>query len=151
MTITYNTFKFPGEFVKYVTVSTDVRGQEEVVITLSGFVEEAPMGKILVEPRKANLGVMHLHAVRNQTYAIRNVGNAPLTISRIYSKKSHAVYFDKHKSGPMVIGPGKTRHIEIAFKADKPGRFVELVYIACDARNSTKEGYKIVATGQVEK
>jgi len=113
-------------------------------------VEEAPMGRIEVTPRKADLGSLRVGDVGHQTFTIKNVGTAPLTIQRIYSKKNPAVLFDeKRDGGPLVISPGEGRPFELEVRAEKPGRLIDLVFIRCDARNSPEKGYKVVAIADI--
>ena len=102
-------------------------------------------------PRKADLGTLRVGDIADQTYTIRNVGTAPLTIRRIYSKKSHTVLFDEKRNGPLVIPPGKGHPFGLEIRAEKPGRLIDLIFIQCDARNSSEKGYKVVATAEVKK
>ena len=150
LTITYNTFKFPGAFAKTVTVTTVEPEKRDFVISLRGVVEEAPMGKIEVAPRKADLGKLQVGEIARQTYTIRNVGTAPLRVQHIYSKKSRAVLFDEKENGPLVISPGKDYSFHLEVLAEEPGQLIDLIFIRCDARNSSEKGYKVVAVAEVE-
>ena len=150
LTITYNTFKFPGEFKKYVIVTTAKPEEQDFVITLRGFVKEAPMGKIHIEPREIDLGRLGLETPQKQSYKISNVGTAPLTINKIYSIKSKTIYYDENKEGAIIIQPQETKVIELEIKPYKEGRFVEVIIFKSDARNSDENGYKIVVIGKVE-
>ena len=143
--IIFNTKDCPGPFLKKVTMSTDIPGQEEIEVTMEGTVKEAPAAKIRVAPRKIDLGKIKSLYSTKQGFVITNTGNLPLVIKRIYAKRSGTVYFDGTREGNMVIEPGATRKIEFELVADKLGEQVrELITIESNAKNAPKGGYVIM-------
>lgn len=118
---------------------------------MEGVVDPVPMAKISIEPRKSKLGTIQLNTETMVSLKAANTGTAPLTITRIFSTRSNTVYYDASEKGPIKIDAGKSRVIKIAVKPGKAGRFIEVIQIACNARNAgTKRIYQIIATGKVE-
>ena len=109
-----------------------------------------PMGVIEVDPRKANLGTLKLNARQTVKFTVYNKGTAPLKISKVYLQKSGTVQFDGKKNGDLIIDQGKNKQITASFDVKKTGRFLELVIFECDARNSSKKGYKTIMLGTVK-
>jgi len=121
------------------------------VITLSGVVDPVPMAKITIEPRKVKLGTIRMNIEKPMTLTISNTGNAPLTITRIYSKRHDTIYYDAAEKGEITIAAGKSRKIEIAIKPQKARRLIDVIQVKCNARNAGAKGiYKILATAKVE-
>ena len=118
---------------------------------MEGIVEPIPMAKIAIKPRKAKLGTIKINTEKTVPLNITNTGNAPLTITRIYSKRSNTTHFDAEKKGEIKIGAGKSKKIEINIKPQKTGRFLDVIQFDCNARNAGQKGvYKILATAKVE-
>ena len=121
------------------------------MITLSGVVDPVPMAKITIAPRKAKLGTIRMNVEKRVPLTISNTGTAPLTITKIYSKKNNTLYYDADEKGEIEIAEGKSRKIEIAIKPQKAGRLIDVIQVKCNARNAGAKGiYKILATATVE-
>jgi hypothetical protein len=121
------------------------------VITLAGVVDPVPMAEISIEPRKADLGSIQRDNEKTVSLNITNTGNAQLIITKIYSERTDAVYYDEAVKGEIQIAAGKSRKIEIAIKPQKKGRLIDVIQVKCNARNAGTKGiYKILATAKVE-
>ena len=109
------------------------------------------MAKIMVEPRKTKLGTIRLNTEKKMPLTISNTGDAPLTITKIYSKRSDTIYYDAAEKAAIEIAAGKSKRIEIAVTPRKAGRFIEVIQLKCNARNAGAKGiYQILATATVE-
>lgn len=151
MEITYNTYKFPGKFAKFVTVFTDIPGKKQYRVDISGFVKAIPMGVLEVKPRKIVLdGELKINVPKAFTLAITNTGDADMEVSNIVSKKRKTVFYDADKQGKLIIGPGKIKTIKAIVVADKKGRMLDYVMVHSNARNVTKKGYKVILIGTFE-
>ncbi len=151
MVITYDTYKFPGKFEKFVTVFTDVNDKTEYRVDLTGFVKAVPMGVLEVKPRKIKLGSgLKTGTPIPVSFKIKNTGDADMKVTRIVLKKQKAVIFDRYENAAVIIKPGESRTIETNVSTDKPGRMLEYAMIHSDARNVTKKGYKVVLTATFE-
>lgn len=118
---------------------------------MEGVVDPVPMATISIEPRKAELGTIHLNAETMVSLKVANTGTAPLTITRIFSTRSNTLYYDAAEKGTIKVAAGKSRTVELAIKPKKAGRLIEVIQLKCDARNAGTKGiYKIIATGSVE-
>ena len=149
--IEFATYLFPGKFEKYINIDTDISGQPRQVITLAGVVDPMPMSKISIEPRKTKLGTIQMNTQQIVPLTISNTGTASLNITKIFSKKSNALYYDADEKGEIQIAAGKSRTIEIVIKPPKKGRFIEVIQVKCNARNAGTKGlYQILATATVE-
>jgi hypothetical protein len=148
--IKFATYRFPGKFTKYIYLDTDISTQAREVITLAGVVDPVPMSKITVEPRKAKLGAIQVNTEKTVSLNITNTGNAQLIITKIYSERTNAVYYDAAEKGEIKIAAGKSRKIEITIKPEKKGRLIDVIQLKCNARNAGTKGiYKILATAEV--
>ena len=145
--ITYNTFKYPGKFDKTVTIFTGPDGKEETVIHLLGNVDPIPMGTIAMEPRKTMVGELIANNENKIQIIIVNEGDAPLTISRIYSSKYKAEYFTAGESEGIKIDAGQRYTMDISVIPTETGRFLDTIFIFSDARNDTGTGYKGLLSG----
>ena len=148
--ITYKTFKYDGKFDKTVSVFTGPEGKDETVIRLVGYVDPIPMGVIEMAPRKTEVGDLAANKDNEVEIAIKNTGNAGLTVSRIVSQKFNVVYFDGKKQGPIVIAAGQQRTVKLMINPAKPGRFLDSILIFSDARNDIGKGYKGIVAGEVK-
>jgi hypothetical protein len=120
------------------------------VISLAGIVDPVPMAGISIEPRKAKLGTIQMNTEKMVSLNITNTGNAQLIISKIYSERTNAVYYDGLEKGEIKIAAGESREIEIAIKPQKMGRLIDVIQLKCNARNAGMKGvYKILATAEV--
>ncbi|HEY3277108.1 MAG TPA: hypothetical protein VGJ94_10845 [Syntrophorhabdaceae bacterium] len=141
----FDTKDSPGPFEKIATITTSAPSIEELEVTMSGKVREAPAAKIRVTPRKIELGPVTTGSVHKKELAILNEGSLPLEIRKIYGKETSAVYFDAEKEGEMSIKPGETKKIEIAITPGTRGTQVqELIIIESNGKNATKGGYVIM-------
>jgi hypothetical protein len=151
LTITYNTWKFPGKFEKYVTLFSGAQGKERKVITLVGYVDPVPMGVLTVKPRKLAVGELPLGKTTEKELVMQNTGNAPLSISKVVSKKFKTVYFDAKTTGSQItIKPGGRAALKLGLKPSQAGRYLDYVMIHGEARNITEGGYKVVLLGKVK-
>jgi hypothetical protein len=148
--IIYNTVGRPGAFRKNINITTNVPGQEEIEMTMSGVVREAPGAKIQVAPRKFDFGAADAGAVVQIAYTVTNAGALPLIISRIYSQERRDVYFDGADGTAITIDPGKSQTVRIELKPSKPGPYADRVVIASNAKNATKGNYIVMVSGQVK-
>jgi len=120
------------------------------MVTLEGVVDPVPMAEISIEPRKVKLGTIQMNTEKTVSLNITNTGNAHLIITKIYSERTNAVYYDGVEKGEIKISPGESREIEIAIKPQKMGRLLDVILLKCNARNAgTKGVYKILATAEV--
>ncbi len=144
--VVFDTAGNPGPFRKTATLTTDVPGQEEVEVAVTGMVREAPAAKIRVEPRRIRPVPAGSQGGMKGEFTIFNNGSLPLVIGRVHSKESARVYFDSKKEGSIVVEPGGARKIEIVLgedkQADRAGQ--ELVAIESNARNAPQTGYVII-------
>lgn len=145
--ITYSTYKYPGKFDKIITIFTGAGGEEETVIHILGYVDPIPMGKIKVNPRKTPVGDLTVNSGNEVQIVIKNVGDAPLTISRIYSSKFKTEYFNAEVSGSIKISAGQEHKVDLVVTPQKPGRFLDTILIYSDARNDIGKGYKALLSG----
>lgn len=149
--IIYKTINRPGPFRKRVLVTTNVPGQEHIMITLKGTVDEAPAAKIKVEPRKLHLGAIKAGSVSNLIYRITNEGRESLVITKIGTIEDATVYFNGEKEGKLIIGPSESNYFELEFKAEDVGHFTKVVFIHSNARNARHGRYAIMLIGDVER
>lgn len=145
--ITYNTYKFPGKFQKYVNVSWGNEEAEKAVITMVGMVDPIPMGVLEADPRKVTSGSMAPEKPVKVQFSLRNTGNAEMTVTKIMSRNTGEVFFDSETNGPMKIKPGANRNVSITVTAHTPGEFLDLILVYSDARNATERGYKVMVMG----
>jgi len=145
--ITYDTYKFPGKFEKYVTLAWGEGGRKKTVVTLVGDVDPIPMGVLDVSPRKVSAGDMAVGQPVELSFGIKNIGDAAMKVDKVAAQKSGAVIFDAAKDGPMTLAPGQERRVTFSVTAAAPGSYVEYVLVHSDARNVTDKGYKVVIVG----
>ena len=148
--ITYKTFKYPGKFDKTITIFTGPEGKKETVIHILGNVDPIPMGVIGMEPRKALVGDLIANSENKVQIVLKNKGDAPLSISRIYSQKFDVEYFNEKDSGSIKIPAGKEQQVELILTPKKTGRFLDKILIFSDARNDIGDGYKGLLSGTVK-
>ncbi len=147
LSITYQTFKYPGKFDKTIYIFTGPESENETIIHITGNVVPASMGVIGMEKRKTEVGDLALDKGNKVQITIKNEGDAPLTISRIYSSKFETEYFNAEKSGSIKIPAGQEQKVELVVTPREPGRFLDIVFIYSDARNDIGEGYKALLSG----
>lgn len=147
MRIVYNTFKFPGKFEKYVNIFTGADGKEDHQIVLVGYVDPIPMGVVEVEPRKIDAGDLTLGQAKTVSLTIKNVGDADMLVTKVYSKKAETVHFDGQTAGPLTVKPGASVELPLELKPTEAGKYLDYVMIDSDARNVTDKGYKVVLVG----
>ena len=145
--ITYNTYKYPGKFDKTVTVFTGTDGKEETVIHLLGNVDPIPMGVIAMEPRKTDVGILKANQGNEVQIVIKNEGDAPLTISRIYSLKYKKEYYNGGDSGGIKIAAGGENKIDLVITPRAAKGILDIIMIYSDARNDDGKGYKGILSG----
>ena len=151
MIITYNTYKFPGKFEKFVTIFTDINNNAEYRVDITGFVKAIPMGVLEVKPRKISLGGgFKTGSVIPVSFEIANTGDFDMEVTRIVLKKKKTILFDAAHSGVIIIKPGKKEKIETTITSDTSGRMLDYAMIHSDARNVTKKGYKVVVVATFE-
>ncbi len=148
--ITYKTFKYPGKFDKTITIFTGPEGKEETVIHILGNVDPMPMGVIAMKPRKTDVGELTADTENRVSIVIINEGDAPLTVSRIYSGKFETEYYNAGNSEGIEIAAGRQVIVGFAVTPQKQGRFLDSVMIFSDARNDIGKGYKGLLSGTVK-
>jgi hypothetical protein len=149
MKITFKTDGAPGPFQKNIVLTTDAAGQEEIRISMTGTVREAPGAKMQVNPRRADLGTVKAGAAVKVQYTVNNTGALPLVIKKIYSQAKKQVYFDAIPK-EMVIEPGKSEVVTLEITPEKPGSFSDRLAIQSNAKNAPKTGYIVMVIGQAE-
>ena len=145
--ITYNTYKYPGKFDKTITIYTGPEGKEETVIHMRGNVDPIPMGVIGMENRKTPVGDLTVKSENKVQIVLINEGDAPLTVSRIYSAKFDLDYFNAKESGSITIPAGQKYKMDLVVTPQKSGRFLDTILIFSDARNDFGKGYKGLLSG----
>lgn len=148
--VIFHTTGHPGPFQKNIVITTDVAGQEEIELSMTGTVKEAPGAKIQVNPRKADFGAVKAGSAAKLHYTVTNTGTIPLLINKIHSPESGQVYFDGSATKEIAVDPGKSKAITIEINPRQPGSFMERIVIVSNAKNAPKGGYIIMATGRVE-
>jgi hypothetical protein len=143
--VVFDTKDSPGSFQKTATITTSAPSVQGLEVIMKGNVKEAPAAKIKATPRRIDLGPIAAGSVHKKELTIANEGSLPLEIRKIYGKETSVVYYDATKDGGILIEPGKTSKLEIAFKPGKSGDKVqELIIIDSNAKNVTKGGYVIM-------
>lgn len=150
MTINYKTYKYAGPFDKTVTVYYGPDGQTEEVIHLRGKVDPIPMGVLEIEPRKIILDALKAGQGNRVMMPIKNTGDAPLRLSKVFSSKLKVLYYDSEKDGEVVIPAGERHELAISVRPPNPGLFLDIVMVHSDARNDVGEGYKAVLSGNAQ-
>lgn len=107
------------------------------------------MGVLRMEPRKTDVGELELDKVNEVRIVLANDGDAPLTVSRVVSRKSETEYFVAGEAGGIEIAPGRMHTMKLAVQPDKPGRYLERIDIYSDARNDIGKGYSGLLSGTV--
>ena len=146
--IIYQTIDRPGPFEKRVILFTDIPEQQQISIVVKGKVNEAPVAKIKVEPRKLQLDTVDLDSVSPLCYRITNEGSEPLVISKIHRVEDGAVYFDGKKDGNLVIKPKEIKVLDLGFKPAEKGRFTQVIFFETNARNARNGRYAIMIMGE---
>ena len=146
--IIYQTIDRPGPFEKRVILFTDIPEQQQISIAVKGKVNEAPVAKIKVEPRKLQLDTVDWDSVSPLCYRITNEGSEPLVISKIHRVEDGAVYFDGKKDGNLVIKPKEIKVLDLGFKPTGKGRFTQVIFFETNARNARNGRYAIMIMGE---
>ncbi len=149
MKVTFKTDGAPGPFQKNIVLTTDIPDQEEIRLTMTGSVREAPGPKLHVNPRKADLGMLRVGTAGKVRYTVTNIGVLPLVIKKIYSQANNQVYFDGTPK-EIMIEPGKEEVITLEITPQKSGPFSDRVTILSNAKNASKGAYIVMVIGQVE-
>jgi hypothetical protein len=149
MKVIFKTEGAPGPFHKKITMTTDAEGQEEIMLSMTGTVKEARGAKMQVSPRKADFGTVKMGTAARLRYSVTNTGAMPLIITKIYAQVNSQVFFDGTLK-EMVIEPGKTEDLTLEITPQKSGPFSDRIVIVSNAKNASKGGYIVLATGQVE-
>ncbi len=149
MKVIFKTDGAPGPFHKKIVMTTNAAGQEEIRLSMTGSVKEAPGAKMQVSPRKADFGTVKTGMATKLQYTVTNAGALPLVITKIYAQGNSQVFFDG-TTKEMVIEPGKAEVITLEITPQKTGPFSDRIVIVSNAKNASKGGYIVLATGQVE-
>jgi uncharacterized membrane protein len=150
LTITYNTTGRPGAFRKDIDIETDVTGQSEIQLTMSGTVKEAPGAKIQATPRKLEAGTIKLGETKELFITVKNVGELPLSITKVIGQGSQHVYFDDSKMGMMSVAPAQTQTLSLIVQPVRKGPFTDRIAIQSNAKNAPKGGFIIMMNGSAE-
>ena len=108
------------------------------------------MGNLELGSRKTDVGTVRVGMENEVGVIVKNIGDAPLTINKVSSRKFNKVYFDAGKSGKLEIKPGSDHNLKFLVTPPEKGDFVDIIMIYSDARNDIGEGYKAVLTGKAE-
>ena len=108
------------------------------------------MGVLRMEPRKTDVGELLLNKGNEVRIVLANDGDAPLTVSRIVSRKSGTEYFVAGETGGIEIAPGQTHTMKLVVQPDQSGRFLDRIDIYSDARNDIGNGYSGLLSGTVK-
>ena len=147
--VTFATNNLPGPFEKIITIETDVPGQQQVELFMTGTVKEAPGPKIAVNPRKVSLGVLQPNEKKKQIIAVTNPGALPLTITAVNTKKDAGVIVSAELL-PLTVAAGQKADLELVITTEKQGAFNERIMIESDAKNAPKSGFVIFVSGKTE-
>lgn len=146
---TFATKNLPGPFEKIITIETDIPGQQQIELFMTGTVREAPGPKIAVTPRKTNLGVLQAGEKKKQIIAVTNPGALPLTITAVSAKQGSGVSVSA-VSLPVTIAAGEKADLELTVTTEKQGAFNERILIESNAKNAPKSGFIIFVNGKIE-
>ncbi len=108
------------------------------------------MGNLELGARKTDVGTVKAGAENEVGIILKNIGDAPLTINKVMSRKYNKVYFDGAKSGNLEIKPGADHNLKLTVKPAEKGDFIDIIMIYSDARNDVGQGYKAVLSGKAE-
>ena len=108
------------------------------------------MGNLELGSRKTDVGTVKVGMENEVGIVVKNIGDAPLTINKVSSRKFNKVYFDGAKSGKLEISPNDSHNLKFKVTPPDKGEFVDIIMIYSDARNDVGEGYKAVLTGRAE-
>lgn len=150
LTITYNTTGRPGAFRKDIDVETDVAGQSEIQLVMSGNVKETPGPKISATPRKLETGPIKMGESKELSVVIKNVGELPLNITKVIGQGSQHVYFDDSKTGALTIAPAQSQTLPLIVQPIRKGSFTDRIAILSNAKNAPKGGFIIMLSGSGE-
>ena len=144
--VSYDTEMRPGPFEKYISLTTNIPGHEEIdIFVFRGNVEEAPGAKIVVAPRRVVLEGTERGAGKKQAFSITNEGALPLVITDIRSDDGKTVYFDGSKAGNITIEPDQTKTRELQLPGiDGDEEKGEYILIRSNARNAGNSGFHIM-------
>jgi hypothetical protein len=144
--VSYDTEKRPGPFEKYISLTTNIPGHEEIdIFVFRGNVEEAPGAKISVAPRRVVLEGTERSTGMKQAFSITNEGSLPLVITDIRSYDGKTVYFDGSRTGNITIEPGQTKIRELQLPGiDGDKEKGEYILIRSNARNVGNSGLHIM-------
>ena len=144
--VSYDTEKRPGPFEKYISLTTNIPGHEEIdIFVFRGNVEEAPGAKISVAPRRVVLEGTERSTGMKQAFSITNEGSLPLVITDIRSYDGKTVYFDGSGTGNITIEPGQTKIRELQLPGiDGDKEKGEYILISSNARNVGNSGLYIM-------
>jgi hypothetical protein len=81
---------------------------------------------------------------------IQNTGDAEMRVTRIVGRKSGVVFLDAADKGPLLLKPGQRVLVPVTLTADAAGNYVEYIIFHSDARNVTRDGYKVVLVGEAK-
>jgi hypothetical protein len=146
---TFATKNLPGPFEKIITIETDIPGQQQIELFMTGTVKEAPGPKIAATPRKIDLGVLKPGEKKKQILTVTNPGALPLTITAVGTKKGASVDVSAG-SLPLTIAAGQKADVELVVSTEKQGAFNERIMIESNAKDAPKTGYIIFVNGKTE-
>jgi len=144
----FDTKNAPGPFEKITTLQTDVPGQAEIELVMTGTVREAPGPKIAVAPRRLDFGVLKINEKKKRTVTVTNPGERPLAVTAVGVKQGSPVGVSAVL--PVAVAAGQKADIELIVTVSQPGPFSERVAIESNAKNAPKTGFVILVTGKAE-
>lgn len=108
------------------------------------------MGKLEMVPRKTTVGALKTGHENVVSVRLENVGDAPLSVTKVVSRKFNSVYFDGAATGNFTIPAGQTQDLKFRITPPQSGEFIDIIMIYSDGRNDTGDGYKGVLAGKAE-
>jgi uncharacterized membrane protein len=147
--VTFATANAPGPFEKIVSIDIEAPEQKQYEVIMTGTVKEAPGAKIAMTSRKVDIGVVKQGEAKKQKISVKNIGELPLTISKI-SVKGGASIAVSVEAIPVTIKGGQAADVELAITPAKSGAFSERVTVESNAKNAPKTGFVIQVTGKAE-
>ena len=119
----YNPQNRPGPFNKSLTVTTDLPGQEEVQVFITGYVEPEPrapeqeyptkLGALRLRSKAMNMGRVTTEEPAEKEFPVYNDSNSPLTFQENITTPAHI----KVTMVPQTLQPGEAGRIHIAYDA----------------------------------
>jgi hypothetical protein len=128
-----------GALAAALAIPSDASNASELTVPLS--VEGKADAAIAIEPAEGDFGSQQVGAATTRAFAVKSVGNTPLTIDRARLAGPGAAGFELKGDGcaGKVLARGETCQVEVDFKPGAPGVVRASLGIASDATTGTGE------------